>query len=58
MTQIVRQRYGFGEILVEAKRPRNATRYLRHLQSVGEARSRVIALRKEKNLRLVFETSE
>ena len=58
MPQIVPQRYRLGQIFVQRERPRDGARKAADLQRVGQARAVVVALRLEKDLRLVFEAAE
>ena len=58
VTQIVPKGDGFGQILVQAQRPRNGPCHLGNLQRVGQASAVVIALRREKNLGFEFKPAE
>lgn len=58
VTEVVRQRNGFGEILVEAQGTGNATGDLGDLQAVRQAGTEEIALVIDENLRLVLEPAE
>ena len=58
MPQIVPQRYRLGQIFVQRERPRDGARKAADLQRVGQARAVVVALRLEKDLRLVLEAAE
>src|SRR5262245_31197223 len=53
MAEIVRQRQRLCEVLVEAERPSQGTGDLGDFQSVGEARTEVVAFMKDEDLRLV-----
>src|SRR5262249_48408049 len=58
MAKIMSQRQGFGEILVEAERPRQRPGDLRHLEGVSEPRAIVIALVEHEDLGLVLEAAK
>ena len=58
MAEIVRERDGLGEVLVEAQLPRDRARDLRHLERVRQPRAIVVALVEDEHLRLVGETPE
>lgn len=58
MTEVVTERDRLGEVLVETERPCDRARDLRDFERMGEARAVVVALGGDKDLRLVFETSE
>ena len=53
MPQIVRQRNGLDQFLVEAQRPGNRARDLRNLQGMGQPRAKQIAFMVDKDLGLV-----
>jgi len=53
MPQVVGQRYGLYQVLVDAQRARNGSPQLGDLQRVGQSRTEQVALVVEKNLRLV-----
>ena len=55
MPQIVPQRDGFREILVEGKRAGDGTGNLRNVQRVGQPRDVVIPLGRKTYLRFVFQ---
>ncbi len=58
MAEIMGQRAGFREILVEAERPRQRARDLGHFEGVGEAGAIVIAFMVDEHLRLVGKPAE
>ena len=58
MPQIVTQRNGFRQILIEGKATRYRSRNLRHLQRMREARAVVISLGRKKYLCFVFQSPE
>src|SRR5262249_10481338 len=58
MAEIVSQRQGLGEILVESECAADRARDLRHFEGVGLARSIVVALVIDKDLRLVRQPAE
>ena len=58
VAQVVPERDGLGQILVEAERPRDGARDLRHLERVREARAEVVALGRQKHLRLVRQAAK
>ena len=58
MTEIVAQRRGLCEILVERQRPRERARDLRHLERMGQPRAEMIALVIDEHLGLVGKPAE
>ncbi len=58
MPEVVRERDGLGEILVQPERARDGARDVCHLEGVREPRAQVIARAVEKNLRLIFQPPE
>ncbi len=58
MTEIVRQRNRFDQILVQAQVPRNRSCDLRHFDAVRQASAKQIAFMIDEHLRFVFKTSE
>ena len=58
MSQIVPQRDGFREVLVEGKSAGDGTGNLRNVQRVGQPRDVVIPLGRKKYLRFVFQAFE
>ena len=58
MAEVMGERAGLGEILVEAERARQRARDLGDLQGVGEPRAIVVALVVDEHLRLVGEPAE
>jgi hypothetical protein len=58
MTEVMRQRQRFGEVLIEPQRAGERARDLRDLQRVGQPRAVVITLVEHKDLRLVLEAAE
>src|SRR5665213_3547847 len=58
MTEIVRQRQGLGQVLVEPERARQRTGYLYDLKCVGQSGAVMIALVIDEHLRLVREAAE
>src|SRR5436190_12916168 len=58
MAQVMRERDGFGEILVQPQGARDVPRNARDLDGVGEPRAQMVAGAVEKNLCLVFQPAE
>ncbi len=58
MTEIVGQRQGLGEILVEPKPPRQRARNLCHFEGVREPGAVMVALVEDEDLGLVLEAAE
>ncbi len=58
MPQIMRQRYGFHQILIQCHAPRNRTTDLRNFDAVREAGTEQITFMIDEDLRLVFEAAE
>src|SRR3546814_6390388 len=58
MADIVRQAQGFGQILVEPERARDAAADLRNLDTVGQADAIMIAVGRDEHLRLVTEAAK
>ena len=58
MAEIVRQRGGLRQILVEPERARERARDLHHFERVGEPRAEMVALVIDENLRLVRQAAE
>jgi hypothetical protein len=58
MAKVMSQAQRLGEVLIQAQGPRHRPPDLRDLQAVREADSIMIAVRRDKNLRLVAETAE
>ena len=58
MADVMRQRQCFGQVLVEAQRPRDDAGDLRHLEAVGQADAIVIAIGRDEHLRLVAQPAE
>src|SRR3546814_4510321 len=58
MADIVRQAKGFGQILVEPERARDAAADLRNLDTVGQADAIMIAVGRDEHLRLVTEAAK
>ncbi len=58
MAEIMRQRQGLGEVLVEPQPPRQGARHLGHFERVGEPCAVVIALVEHEDLRLVLQPAE
>src|SRR5579872_4274612 len=58
MAEVVAERDRFGQLFVEPEDFRDAPRDLRHLERVREARTVVIAFRREEDLSLVLEPAE
>ena len=58
VAEVVAERGGLGEILVEAERPGDGARHLRHFQGVGQAVAEVVALVEDEHLGLVGEPAE
>src|SRR5271167_4746319 len=58
MAEIVRERDGFGEVLVEAERAGQRARDAGDLDGVGHARAVMVAGAVEEDLRLVLEAAE
>jgi hypothetical protein len=55
---VMPQGYGFGQVLIEPQRFSDGTGNLRNLQCMGQPRSVVIAIRREKHLGFVLEPPE
>ena len=53
MPQVVAKRDGFGQILVQSERPRNRARDLGHFERMREARTEMVALDGDEDLRLM-----
>ena len=58
VAEIMRQRHRLGQFRVQPQRPRNRPRNLRHLDRMGQARTKIVALVLDEHLRLVLQTSE
>src|SRR5439155_7259838 len=58
MYEVVAERDRFGELFVQPKHLGDGSRDLRHFERVGEARSIMVACRREKDLRFVSEPPE
>ena len=58
VAKIVGERKRFGQVLVETERARQRARNLGDFQSVGQPRSKVIALMEDEDLRLVRQAAE
>jgi hypothetical protein len=58
MAEVVRQGQALGQLLVQTERARHAAADLRSLESVGQARTVVVALVDDEDLGLVLETAE
>src|SRR5262245_23453926 len=58
VAEIVGERHGLAEILVEAERTADGAGDLRHLQRMREPRPEVIALVIDEDLRLVLQAAE
>ena len=58
MSQVVPQRDGFGEVLVQTKGPRDAAGDAGHLEGMGQPGAVVVALRGDEDLGLVLEPAE
>ena len=56
--EIMSERDRFGQILIESKRPRDCPRNLRDLERVRQPSTVVVALRRDKYLRLVAQPPE
>ena len=56
--EIMSERDRFGQILVESERPRDCPRNLRNLKRVRQPSTVVVALRRDKYLRLVAQPPE
>ena len=56
--EIVGQRHGFGEILVEGQRPGRGACDLGHLEGVGQTGAEVVALVIDEHLGLVLQTAK
>ena len=56
--QVVPERDGLGQVLVQPERPRDGARDLRHLERVGEPGAEVVALGGQEHLRLMRQASE
>ena len=58
VAEIVAERDRLRQLLVQTQHFRDASRDLRHLERVGEARAVMIARRREEHLRLVLQAAE
>src|SRR3546814_3248685 len=58
MADVMRQAQRFGQVFVEAQRPRRRAADLRHLQAVGQADAEMIAVGRHEHLRLVAQAAE
>jgi hypothetical protein len=58
MAEIMGQRHGLGQVLVEAQRAGHGARDLRHLQRMGQAGAEIVALMLHEDLRLVLEPAK
>ena len=58
MPEIVRQREGLGEVLVEAERARKRAGDLGGLKGMGKAGAEMVALMEDEHLRLVGEPAK
>ena len=58
MAQIMGQRHGLGQILIQPQGACDGARHLRHLDGMGQPRTEIIALMFHKNLGLVFEPAK
>ena len=56
--QVVAERDGLGQVLVEPKGAGDGARYLRHFQGMGEPRAEVIAFGSQEHLRFVRQATE
>ena len=54
----MRQRQGFGQILIQPQQPRDGPRNLRHFNGMGQARAEMIAFVIDKHLRLVLQPAK
>jgi hypothetical protein len=58
MAKVVGEAEGFGQVLVEAERPRDGPPDLRDLEAVGEPDAEMIAVGRDEDLRLVAKAAE
>ena len=58
MAEIMRQRQGFAQILIQAQKATDRARYLRHFQRMGQPRAVIIPFMGHKNLGFVLETAK
>ena len=58
VAEVVAQRYRLRQILVEPQRARDSPRNLRNLERMRQPRPVMVALRKKKDLSLIFEPAE
>src|SRR3954468_18625160 len=58
MTEIMTEGDGLGKVLIKAQRTGDGTRDLHHLQGVGKTGAEVVAVRGNKDLRLVHQATE
>src|SRR3954454_15378692 len=58
MAEVMTESDGFGENFVEAQRLRDRARDLRHLEDMRQPRAVVVALGREKDLRLVLQPAK
>jgi hypothetical protein len=58
VAEVMGQRHGLGQVLVEAQRAGHGAGDLRHLQRMGQAGAEIVALMLHEDLRLVLEPPE
>jgi hypothetical protein len=58
VTKVVRQRNRFGQVFMQAQRTRNASRELRYLYAMREARAKQVAFVIHKYLRFILEPTK
>jgi len=56
VAQVMGQRNGFDQVFVEPQRARHRAAELRHLQRVGQARAKQVALVVQKHLGFIYQT--
>jgi hypothetical protein len=58
MAEVMGQRHGLRQVLVETQRAGHGAGHLRHLQRMGQAGAEIVALMLHEDLRLVLEPPE
>jgi hypothetical protein len=58
MSQIMGQRHGLRQVLVQTQRAGHGARHLRHLQRMGQTGAEIVALMLHEDLRLVLEPAK
>ena len=58
VAEVVGERQGLGQVLVEPEHPRQRSRNLRHLEAVGQPGAEMVTLEIDQHLGLVLEPAE